>query len=127
MFIACRRPAKLLVSQVWHGWVSRRTPDEADCAPDTDDIFCDEQTGCVLVIGGGNRADNIGAKGGDGSGAAIQIFEISKEGKPKLRQNVATPPHSRTGLFVPERRALYLAVPPQGERAAEIREYAVKP
>ena len=135
VFVACRKPAKLVVLDMYvdifrAGLLSpnvERIRGSADCAPDSDDIFFDEQTGGVLVIGGGNRADNIGANGGDGAGAAIQVFAIDKDGKPALTQSVATPPHSRTGLFVPERRALYLAVPPQGERDAEIHEYVVKP
>ena len=37
-----------------------------------------------------------------------------------------TAPRARTGLFVPSRRTLYLAVPFRGEREAEIREYRIE-
>lgn len=53
LFIATRRPARLIVIDTRRC----RVLDQAPCTDDSDDLFYDAQTGHVLVIGGGFRPD----------------------------------------------------------------------
>lgn len=127
LFIATRKPPKLITLNAKTGAVIG----EAPCVPDSDDLFYDARTNQVLVIGGGTRAEATAtrtatapaAPAGDADDAAIDLFRIEDKGKPTKVAAVRTAPHARTGLFVSDRRAVYLAVPPQGDRDSEIREY----
>lgn len=124
LFIACRRLARLIVIDTRTNAVITET----GCTDDSDDLFYDAQTNRVLVIGGGFRTDlqDPPATGAppDKTGA-IDVFAVGPQGT--LTKVAATPtaPGVRTGLFVPDRRALYVAVPPREGRDAEIREYRV--
>lgn len=130
LFIACRRPARLIVIDTRKNAVIA----EADCTDDSDDLFYDAQTNRVLVIGGGFRPDlqeppptTAAASPGtppDETGA-IDVFSVGAHGELKKIASTRTAPHARTGLLVPERRAIYLAVPPRERRDSEVREYNV--
>jgi hypothetical protein len=123
LFVACRRPPRLVaIDARTHAVVA-----EAACTDDSDDLFCDAQTNRVYVIGGGFRRDLQDVPAGDGETpdetGAIDVFVVSPAGELALLTRTRTAPHARTGLFIPQRRALYVAVPPQDGRDAEIREY----
>jgi hypothetical protein len=126
LFIASRRPARLLVIDTRQCAVIA----EAPCTDDSDDLFYDAQTGRVLVIGGGFRPDL--QEPGSASPCsppeemgALDLFAVGASGTLTRLSTTHTAPHARTGLFVASRRAIYIAVPFQGEREAEIREYRV--
>lgn len=106
LYVGCRRSAKLLVIETDSG----RVVASPECVGDADDVFLDAGTGRVLVIGG------------DG---AVDVFE-AKDGQGCIKSaSVRTESGARTGLYVPERHALYVAVPKRGGHQAEIREYAL--
>lgn len=133
LFIATRKPARLIALDARNG----RVISEAPCVRDSDDLFYDVSSGQILVIGGGFRADDGSALPTDsaperpappaGDGAALDVFQMNARGVLQRIASTPTVAHARTGLFVPERRAIYVAVPPQGNRDSEIREYAITP
>lgn len=126
LFIVSRRPAKLIMIDTR----SKQVLASADCSEDSDDLFYDARTGRILVIGGGFRPDfqDPGASRpstpADEMGA-IDVFVVTDARTLERVGQTPTAPHARTGLFVPQRRMLYLAVPPHGARPPEIREYRV--
>jgi hypothetical protein len=127
LFIASRRPARLIVIDT----LKRAVIAEAPCTDDSDDLFYDAQTERVLVIGGGFRPDlqesgTASPCSPPGEMGALDVFAVGTNGGLTRLSTTPTAPHARTGLFVPSRRALYLAVPFRGEREAEIREYRIE-
>jgi hypothetical protein len=127
LFIATRRPARLIEIDTLKCAVVA----EAPCTDDSDDLFYDAQTSRVLVIGGGFRPDLQTAGQASpcsppGEMGAIDVFSVSEKGKLTRQATVPTAIHARTGLFVPDRRALYLAVPMREGRDPEIREYRLE-
>lgn len=107
LYVGCRRPAALLVLDLDSGARLATLP----CVGDADDVFVDAATGRVLVIGGGGAIDVF---------AAADARTWAKIGA------VPTAPGARTGLLVPERRTLFVAVPARGDAAAELREYRLR-
>jgi DNA-binding beta-propeller fold protein YncE len=106
LFVGCRRPAKLLVIDTDSGKVLS----SPECIGDTDDLYCDAKTGRIYVIGG------------DG---ALDVFE-SKDNQTYTRiTSIKTAPGARTGLLIPERRSLLIAVPKRSDHDAELREYSI--
>jgi hypothetical protein len=127
LFIASRRPARLMVIDTRRCAVIADAP----CTDDSDDLFYDAQTGRVLVIGGGFRPDlqepgTASPCSPPGEMGALDVFAVGANGELTRLSTTPTAPHARTGLFVPSRRAVYIAVPFHGEREAEIREYRVE-
>jgi len=125
LFIASRRPARLIEIDTQRNAVVG----EAPCVDDSDDLFYDAASGRVLVIGGGFRPDlqtPEGAARPSTPKPAIDVFAAGSDGKLERIQTVPTAWRGRTGLFVPSRRAIYIAVPFHGEQEAEIREYRVE-
>ncbi len=126
LFIACRKPARLVA-------LDARTCSilaEAPCIDDSDDLYYDSATGRVLVIGGGFRPDIQDAATASpgsppGEMGAVDIFSVGKNGELARVASTPTGIHARTGLFVPSRRAIYVAVPMRDGRDPEIREYKV--
>jgi DNA-binding beta-propeller fold protein YncE len=106
LFVGCRRPARLLVLDTESG----RVIASPECVGDADDIYVDPKTGRIFVIGG------------DG---AIDTFETKDQLAYTRTASVKTVSGARTGLLVPQRRALYVAIPKRGRQQAEIREYTV--
>jgi hypothetical protein len=96
---ACRQPPVLLALDGADGREVARVPCTADC----DDVFFDAASGTVLAIAGGT-----------GEGGGLDAFALQSDGL-RLLATLPLPPHARTGLLVPERRALYVAVPAQSE------------
>jgi hypothetical protein len=126
VFIVCRKPARLIA-------LDARTCSvlaEAPCIDDSDDMYYDAETGRVLVIGGGFRPDIQDAGRASpcsppGEMGAIDVFAVGKNSELSRVASTPTGIHARTGLFVPSRRAIYVAVPMREGRDPEIREYNI--
>lgn len=108
LFVACRKPAMLLVLDTESG----RTIASLECSGDADDVFYDAARGRIYVSGGAG---------------AISVFERKDADHYGLLKTVATSAGARTCLFVPEAGRLYLAVPHRSGQRAEIREFQVRP
>lgn len=126
LFIASRRPARLIEIDVRKRLLVAETP----CTDDADDLFFDPQTSQVLVIGGGFRPDlqtpeSRSPVSPPGERGGINVFGVSSAGKLTLKTTVPTAPHARTGFFIQQRRALYLAVPMREGQEPEVREYVL--
>ena len=120
VFVVGRKPARLLALDAGSGAVLGTTP----CAADCDDMFFDPAAGVVIVIGGGRRvSDRAGGPITQDQTGALDIFSVSDRGQFTKTASISLPPHARTGLFVPERHAVYVAVPVQDRKVAELREY----
>jgi hypothetical protein len=127
IFIASRRPARLIVIDTERNAVIA----EAPCIDDSDDLFYDPVKERVLVIGGGFRPDlqdaaSVSPCSPAGEMGAIDLFSVPAGGELKRLDSTPTAPHARTGLFVPELRSVFIAVPPHGGHDSEIREYRVR-
>lgn len=128
LFVASRWPSKLIVIDTRDYVVL----DEKDCSEDSDDLYYDAVSNHVLVIAGGFRPDMqvppvpVGQGPPRDETGAIDVFAVDDAGQLTKVNSVPTAPHARTGRIVPERRALYVAVPPLDGRPAEIREYTLK-
>jgi hypothetical protein len=109
LFIATRRPPELICLDAKSGDLLSR----AECVADSDDIFYDAATQKVLVIGGGRAGED----------AALEIYNVATNGQVSRVASVPTSPHARTGYFVPERRAVYVACPPHGGEDAKVLEF----
>ena len=107
LFIACRNPAKLVVLNTGSG----DTVTTLDIAGDADEVFYDAIRRRLYVICG------VGY---------VEIIEQADPNTYKPAAKVPTASGARTGLFVPERDALFVAVPHRGAQAAEIRRYQVQ-
>ncbi len=108
LFVACRKPARLLVFDTVSG--SRLTTTE--CVGDVDDIFYDAKRHRIYVIGGEGFVD---------------VFAGSADAAYERLARVRTSPGARTALFVPERGLLYVALPAQEEQDAEVRVFQASP
>lgn len=106
----CRRPAVLLALDAQSGEELARVP----CSADGDDLFVDAARGNVLVIGGGSGGDD-----------GLDVIAMPRRGELRPLARVPLPAGARTGLFVPERRTLFVAAPRAGDREAQILEFAV--
>jgi Cytochrome D1 heme domain len=106
LYAGCRRPARLLVIDTDTGNVIA----SPECVGDADEVFLDPKTGQILVIGGDGFLD---------------VFESKDQHSYAKLASVKTPAGARTGLLIPERRAVYVAVPKRAGQRAEVREYAL--
>lgn len=104
LFIGCRKPAKLLVLDTTTGKVVA----SIDCCGDTDDLFYDPASKRILL------------SCGDGHVAVIEQTDADHYRPP---DNVPTAAGARTSTYIPETRQLYVAVPQQNGRSAEVRVY----
>ena len=126
VFIVCRKPARLMALDARNLSVLS----EAPCTDDSDDMYYDAATGRVLVIGGGSRPDlrdtgTASPASPPGEMGAIDVFSVGNNGELARVASTPTAIHARTGLFVPSRRAIYVAAPMHDGRDPEIREYKV--
>lgn len=121
LFFACRKPAKVFTLNAKTGEILSQAP----CVADSDDLFYDEATSTVMVIGGGRRSADpaTDAAPTPGADAAVDVFAVGPDGQ--LTKVAATPtaPHARTGLFVQQRCSLYVVAPPQGSEDAKVFEF----
>jgi len=104
LFVACRKPAQLLVLDPANG----RTFETLELSGDADDVFLDEASSRLFVACGGG---------------SIDVFERGELGKYGLLEKIETRKGARTCLYSPGEEKLYLAVPAAGDSAAEIRVY----
>jgi hypothetical protein len=79
-----------------------------DISGDPDDVFYDSKRHRIYAICGAGKID---------------IIEQSDATNYKTLTKIDTADGARTGLFVPERDALFVAVPHRGSQKAEIRAY----
>ena len=107
LFIVCRSPAKLIVLNTDSG----KTVTSLDVSGDADDVFYDAKRRRLYAICGEGYVD---------------IIEQTDSDHYKRLTKVSTASGARTGLFVPERDDLFIAVPHRGAQAAEIRRYQVR-
>ena len=107
LFIGCRVPSKLVVLNMESGEVVA----SLGISGDPDEIFYDGKRHRLYAICGAGY---------------VEIIEQADSNTYKLAAKVPTASGARTGLFVPERDNLFVAVPHHGSQAAEIRCYQVK-
>ena len=107
LFIGCRVPSKLVVLNTDSGGVLTTL----DISGDPDEIFYDAKRHRLYAICGAGY---------------VEIIEQADSNTYKLAAKIPTATGARTGLFVPERDALFIAVPHRGTQTAEIRRYQVK-
>ena len=107
LFIGCRFPAKLVVLNTDSGSVVT----SIEISGDTDDIFYDA------------KRHRLYAVCGDGS---VDVIDQVDRDNYKASAKIETASGARTGLFVPELSALFVAIPHRGSQGAEIRRYAVE-
>ena len=105
LFVATRRPARLVIFDTEDGRKMASVPTVGDC----DDLFVDARRGRVYLVGGEGAVAVIA---GNGPGRYREIGRIS------------TSPGARTGFFSPDLDRLYVAVPAHGSRSAEVRVYS---
>jgi glutamine cyclotransferase len=107
LFIGCRLPSKLVVLNTDSGDLVAKI----EISGDVDEVFYDGNRRRIYVICGAGKIDIIAQK--DPNTYVLATTIMTADG-------------ARTGLFVPERDALFVAVPHRGSQGAEIREYRIK-
>jgi DNA-binding beta-propeller fold protein YncE len=107
LFVGCRLPAKLVVLDTNSGEVVAKV----DISGDTDDVFYDGKRHRIYVICGAGKID---------------VIEQTEPGTYKTLTKFDTADGARTGLFIPERDSLFVAVPHRGSQQAEIRCYQIE-
>jgi glutamine cyclotransferase len=104
LFIGCRIPSKLVILNTDSGDVVAKI----DISGDPDEVFYDGKRHHIYAICGAGKID---------------IIEQTDPNAYKTVIKVDTADGARTGLFVPERDTLFVAVPHHGSQKAEIRAY----
>jgi len=107
LFVGCRLPSKLVVLNTDSGQIVAKI----DISGDPDDVFYDSKRHRIYAICGAGKID---------------IIEQGDASSYKAITKIDTANGARTGLFVPERDNLFVAVPHRGTQAAEIRCYEIK-
>ncbi len=107
LFVGCRLPSKLVVLNTESGDVAAKI----DISGDPDDVFYDSKRHRIYAICGAGKID---------------IIEQTDANNYKALTKIDTAEGARTGLFVPERDILLVAVPHRGSQQAEIRAYRVE-
>jgi DNA-binding beta-propeller fold protein YncE len=105
LYVGCRQPARLLVLDTATG---KRVVDRP-LSGDTDDLFYDASTKCLIASCGEGFVDVVRGVG-DASPAKVE--------------RLATAAGARTSLLIPQLGLFCLAVPHRGAQGAEIRVYA---
>jgi DNA-binding beta-propeller fold protein YncE len=106
VFVGCRQPAAVLTVDTRTG----RTVGELPVGGDPDDLFIDPVRKLLLVSSGSGELD---------------VVDIARSDRLRLRAAMSTAPGARTSLFVPGSGRIYLAVPRRSGHDAEIRVYAL--
>ena len=107
LFIGCRIPSKLVVLNAESGEVVAKI----DISGDPDEVFYDGKRHRIYAVCGAGKVD---------------IIEQTDANNYKTLTKIPTADGARTGLFLPQRDTLFVAVPHRGSQAAEIRCYQVK-
>ena len=104
LFVGCRVPSKLVVLNTESGEVVTKI----GISGDPDDVFYDGKRHRIYAVCGAGKID---------------IIEQADANTYKPFAKIDTADGARTGLFVPERDTLFVAVPHRGSQQAEIRAY----
>jgi DNA-binding beta-propeller fold protein YncE len=104
LLVGCRLPSKLVVLSTESGDVVAKI----DISGDADDVFYDAKRHRVYAICGAGEID---------------VIQQADPNTYKILTKVDTAKGARTGLFVPERDTLFVAVSHRGSQQAEIRCY----
>lgn len=107
LFIGCRIPSKLVALNTDSGDVVAKI----GISGDPDEIFYDKKRHRIYAICGAGKID---------------IIEQADVNTYKAFAKVDTADGARTGLFVPDRDILFVAVPHRGSQRAEIRAYQIE-
>ena len=107
LFVGCRLPSKLVILNTESGEVAAKI----DISGDPDDLFYDAKRHRIYAICGAGKID---------------IIDQTDPNTYAASGKVNTADGARTGLFVPERDTLFVAVPHRGSQKAEIRAYHVE-
>ena len=107
LFVGCRLPSKLVALNTESGEVVAKI----DISGDPDNIFYDSKRHRIYAICGAGKID---------------IIEQADANTYKALAKIDTADGARTGLFVPERDSLFVAVPHRDSRQAEIRRYQIE-
>jgi DNA-binding beta-propeller fold protein YncE len=108
LFVGFRIPSKLNVYNTETG----KLVASLDSVGDADDIFYDALHKLIFVVGGKGNIDVISQQDADHY---------------QLVTRIPTATGTRTGLWVPERNQLYVAVPHRRSQEAEIQVYELRP
>jgi DNA-binding beta-propeller fold protein YncE len=104
LFVGCRLPSKLIVLDTESGEVVSKI----GIAADPDDLFYDAKRHRLYAICGAGKID---------------LIEQADANTYRAFSTIETSSGARTGFFVPEQGALFVAVPHRGSQLAEIRRY----
>jgi hypothetical protein len=107
LFVGYRVPPKLIVLDTELG----RAIASVSIAGDPDDVFYDSKHHRIYAICGAGK---------------IEIIEQMDANRYKRIGTVETASGARTGLLLPERDTLFVAIPRHGNKVAEIRSYQIK-
>ncbi len=107
LFIGCRSPSKLVVLNTESGNLVA----SIGISSDTDDIFYDSKRHRIYAICGAGKID---------------IIEQTSANAYKALAKIDTANGARTGLFVPDRDTIFVAVPHRGSQQAAIRAYQIE-
>jgi len=107
LFVGCRFPSKLVVLNTESGDAVAKI----DISGDPDDLFYDNKRRRIYAICGASKID---------------IIEQADANGYKVSAKITTAEGARTGLFVPKRDTLFVAIPHRGSQQAEIRAYQVQ-
>jgi DNA-binding beta-propeller fold protein YncE len=107
LFVGCRIPSKLVVLNTDSGTVVTKI----DISGDSDEIFYDRKRHRIYAVCGAGKID---------------VIEQTDPNNYRRSSETETMSGARTGLFVPERDTLFIAVPHHGSQQAEIRVYHVE-
>ena len=123
LFIATRRPARLIEIDIASQSVLSETP----CSDDSDDLFLDENQNRIWISSGGFRPDlqtpdEASPLTPPGVPGSLDGFDIGHV--PPVRSvSVPTAWHARTCLFVPTLKSIFAAIPFREGRDPEVRQY----
>jgi hypothetical protein len=126
LFIATRRPARLIEIDV----ATRKIRSETECADDCDDLYFDAAKNRLILSCGGFRPDLQAPSEASllslpGRPGCLDLFEAQAVGPTRV-DSAPTGWHARTCLFVPSLRTVFVALPLHEGRAPEIRRYLLK-
>ena len=107
LFVGCRLPPRLVVLNTDSGDVIAKIDISGDC----DDLFYDTKRHRVYAICGAGKID---------------VIDQIDPNTYKTSTTIDTADGARTGLFVPERDPLFVAVPHRGSQQAEVRCYQIE-
>jgi DNA-binding beta-propeller fold protein YncE len=107
LFVGCRHPSKLIVLDTGSGKVIT----SIGISGDTDEVFYDAKRHRIYTVCGAGKID---------------IIDQADANSYKVSSIIDTAAGARTGLFLPERNTLIVAVPGRGSQQAEIRRYQIE-